>query len=284
MKVQVIWLIVLVVLGYRPTSLRADEKDSDEVGRQYHEAFNNWAKEYQIIEGQKTTLKVREKPLLHWTNPVRNSENGSTFVWTDDGNPIAIGSFFTFNYKGIKSRHEFHSLHDGPLTATFREQKAWLPKEPGIQWTVIKDAPRAADSRPRRLLQIRQIARNFQVTITPPKHLNKKKSDLRQLSQPVLRFQSKKYKITDGAVFSFVIATDPEALLLVRLRDVADQPTWEYAFARFHYWALEARHKDKVVWTAKEDLTQLPNELGNPDKINEVFISFFPEPDHTFKP
>ena len=276
----------VVVAGFAiamvlPSLTWAQESESEK----YHQAFQQWARDYQIATPSGRSLELREEPLLKWTNPVRNSENGTTFVWMDAGNPLAIGSFFTFFYNEVRGRHEFHSLSQESLRAEFRDQLAWEPKEPGVKWAAISTAPPAAKSKPRRLLQMKRLAQEFKVRILPPPGQGKTAdSDLRLLSQPLLRFESEKYGIIDGAIFSYVIATDPEALLLIRNRNSDDGAVWEYAFARFHYWALRASHQDQVVWDAEQDLSLIPNYLGDAAKINDRFTTFYPEKDRLFRP
>lgn len=78
------------------------------------------------------------------------------------------------------------------------------------------------------------------------------RSELRLVSQPLLRYEPADKRIVDGALFSFSLGTDPEVLLLLEARPEKDRPekdrVWQYAFARFHFVDLTAFHKDQEVW------------------------------------
>lgn len=54
---------------------------------------------------------------------------------------------------------------------------------------------------------MRALAREFKASVD----LEEGGTELRQLPQPLFRYESK----SDGAIFAFVLATDPEALLLI---------------------------------------------------------------------
>src|SRR5262249_13854335 len=54
-------------------------------------------------------LELREPSLLNFTNPERNQERGSVFVWMHNERPAAIGQFFRFDVRG--QRLTKHALH-----------------------------------------------------------------------------------------------------------------------------------------------------------------------------
>lgn len=75
------------------------------------------------------------------------------------------------------------------------------------------------------------------------------------LPRPLYRYeltddQVKSGPTIDGAVFAFVMGTDPESLLLLEAVREADGSKWRYAFARRTSGELDGRHRGKVVWTA----------------------------------
>lgn len=47
-------------------------------------------------------LELREPSLLNFTNPERNQERGSVFVWMLGDRPAAIGQFFRFDIRGTR--------------------------------------------------------------------------------------------------------------------------------------------------------------------------------------
>src|SRR5262245_29371216 len=70
------------------------------------------AREYDIRATQpEAKLKFHEPSLLNFTNPERNQERGSVFVWMDNDRPAAIGQFFRFSVRGQRlTKHALHSL------------------------------------------------------------------------------------------------------------------------------------------------------------------------------
>jgi hypothetical protein len=71
---------------------------------------------------------------------------------------------------------------------------------------------------------------------------------LRLLRQPVYRY-SEKGKILDGALFIFVVATDPECCLLVEAYQDDKGSRYRYAVAPMTIFQLEACYKDRPVWS-----------------------------------
>lgn len=242
-------------------------------------AFLEDARKY-VIEStkDKAKLKLNEKSLLNWTNPTRQQERGAIYVWTHEDRPLAIGSLFTYEYNNkVYQKHEFHSLSTGALNATFDGTTAWTPKEAGIKWQDFADSPQPKETHGNRSLQMRQLARPFRAELINPKG---EKNELRLAPRPLLEYASPKAGVIDGAIFSFVVATDPEVLLLIEafdeMRDAKRVTGFRYAFARFHYWDVAAYDGDRKVWEATLDLAHEQNNLGDQKNINKVYNSFHP--------
>lgn len=227
----------------------------------------------------KAKLKLNEKSLLNWTNPVRQQERGAIYVWTHEDRPLAIGSLFTYEHDSkVYTKHEFHSLSTGALRATFGGTTAWTPKEAGLQWRDFVDAPAPRETHGNRSLQMRQLARSFRAELISPKE---EKTELRLAPRPLWEYSAPKAGIIDGAIFSFVVATDPEVLLLIEAfeesRDGKNVTAFRHAFARFHYWHVVAYEGDKRVWEAPLDKSHEQNNLGDPANISKIYNSFHPK-------
>jgi hypothetical protein len=219
-------------------------------------------------------LKLRETPVLNFTNPERNQERGSIFVWLHEGRPVAIGQFFRFNVRDRRvKKHALHSLSAGPLEAKFHDRLAWAPEQPGIAWQPFPDAPAVAARRPERLLQMRQLARSFKVKLTDPKD---QATNLRLAPRPLFEYSAPGAGVTDGLIFSYLIATDPEAILLIEAFDENGKTGYRYAFARFHFQRLTATLGNDTVWDAAYDPSMMRNTFGNPEAVKKVYNSFHP--------
>lgn len=237
------------------------------------------AKKY-VIQSVKdrTRLELNEKSVLNWTNPVRQQERGATYVWLHKHRPYAIATFFTYVYNEMThTKHEFHSLAPGPLQATFDGSLAWTPKDPGVTWSDVPDAPAPGNTRVARSLQLRQLARNFRVELNSPKN---ERNELRLAPRPLYEYSSPETGVLDGAILSFVVATDPEALLLMEAydgeRNGKHVTGFRYGFARFHYWEITAYRGDDKIWQAPLDKTHENNNIGDRENIGKIYNSFHP--------
>ena len=93
---------------------------------------------------------------------------------------------------------------------------------------------------------MRALAQEFHAFFDVPED----HTELRLLPQPLYRYQTKGPDLLDGALFAYVLTTDPEVLLAIEDRPVDGVPTWHYAFARMSMVNLRARHKGRDVWSA----------------------------------
>ena len=76
---------------------------------------------------------------------------------------------------------------------------------------------------------------------------------LRLLTKPLYRYEATG-DLIDGALFGFVLATDPEALLMIEAYKTADGAQWRYAFhAPMTVYGLVARLDGTEVWNRPEN-------------------------------
>jgi len=81
-----------------------------------------------------------------------------------------------------------------------------------------------------------------------------KQEELRLLPKPLYRYELKGVKdadpsLQDGAMFAFVMGTDPEVILLLEVMGRDDKVTWKYAFARATGTVANASLGSAVVWS-----------------------------------
>ena len=109
------------------------------------------AARYQIILGTDTPheLVIAAEPVLRWTNPLRGSVAGATFVWVGEGRPEVVGSLFRYTEDSVTVEDdEFQSLATSGVIATRAGQRVWSPQSAGIALAPIPGRP----SRRHRLL------------------------------------------------------------------------------------------------------------------------------------
>lgn len=270
MVAEFVIAVSAVVLGQQPATSGKPATESTSA----IEDFKADAKEYDMRLDARPDAKftLREEPLLHWGNPARTGEDGAVFVWLLDGRPQVVGSVFTYRLpKVIRRKHEYHSLAAGPLTATYLGQRVWAPRTAGVTFAPVPDAGAAPATARGRLSQMKGLARNFSVTM---EGRNGQKDELRLLPQPLLRYESNDKKV-DGALFSFSLGTDPEAILILEASLDASRPAWQYAFARYHFIDLRAAYNGRQVWHVEampEDISTL--DIGTPKYQDSVYTTY----------
>jgi hypothetical protein len=212
------------------------------------------AAEYEIRVGdeKEKPLELLKEPVLKWTNPEVGEVYGNVFLWTREGRPLLVGGLFKFFSPETHMAHEFHSLAEEPLTAKFHGHLVWEPSEPGLKFVDIPKAPAPAANEAQRLLQLKQMAKDFSGIGTYGK--NVRDLELRLLPQPIHRYAAPKQGIINGGLFAFVRATDPEIFLLIEARGKdAATARWQFAAARMNNGAeLHLRYQNEQIWEAEK--------------------------------
>ena len=72
---------------------------------------------------------------------------------------------------------------------------------------------------------------------------------LRLLAKPLARYGKPGSNLIDGALFSFVLGTDPEVYLMLEARTGNSGPEWQYGLAPMSTYALKAACKGQEVWS-----------------------------------
>jgi hypothetical protein len=198
----------------------------------------------------KPTLEI--EPLLRWTD-LKAEGDGTLFLWTSAGRPVAIAQMFSVE-GGRRWPHEFQSLSPHLFSFLRDGRSVWSPEAAGIEFKPLPDAPPPARTAAQRLAQMHSMARLFDASDDYGNRDNI--WQLRLLSRPVYRYpkadtEAKKgeEEVIDGAVFAFVVGTDPEMLLLFEARRNAAGFDWLYGLAPMTSFALQASHSGKQVWS-----------------------------------
>lgn len=191
--------------------------------------------------------KLREEPIIKWSNPVSGAE-GSVFVWTSDGRPIALAKCH------LNSRNSYHvetliSISDNRLRMSESEQVSWEPTEPGVKFETLADLGLPAGTESLRLAQMRRAAREFRFVDHWGETGTTAKSEweLRLMPAPLLRYSSASNKIIDGALFAFAQGTNPEAIVLIEAVETANGRVWRAAPSRLTGYQVRGWHKDQLV-------------------------------------
>jgi len=211
-----------------------------------------------------------------WVNDPRGTPGQSTLVlWTEGGRPGALTSIYP--WRGNLS-FEFVSLSAGDRVVAKEDgNTVWSPATPGVTFRDLPDAPAPADSPAARLSQMKALAGRFKAIMTGWNDENSDRAALRMLPKPIYRYELGDVKparpdLIDGAVFAFVLGTDPEAVLVLEAAPGHGPARWRYTFGRATYGGVEARLDSTVVWTAAkgysrdspaESMTSFSRPLGD---------------------
>ncbi len=245
-------LTMLMLCGEDPAASRVatpdsvEKQNSEAAFKMTREAARNY--EFQM-RGVDQPVELREQPILRWSNSERGQVYGNVFLWTHRGWPVVVGSLFKWFSPFTHMSHEFHSLSLGEIAAKNDLREVWRSTQPGVVFAPIPDAPAAAANPAARLAQMRQLARQFTARSVDREGL---KLELRQLAQPVYRYEVEKdaTDLLDGALFVFVQGTDPDVWLLIEAVPAAGQAAarWQYAVARMNSIEINVEHNEKPAW------------------------------------
>jgi hypothetical protein len=228
-------------------------------------------------------LELVREPRLKWSNPVNTDVQGCVFVWTREGRPLVVGNIFRWfspqtirAHGGFVMEHDFHSLAEVPLTATFHGKSVWTTEEAGLKFVPVPGAAIPTASEVQRRLQLRKLASEFSATA----HYRNAPDDteFRLLPRPIHSYAAPKQGILEGGLFAIVRSTDPEMFLLIQARGKdAATARWQFAVARYTNMAeLRLMYQNKQVW----EVGLLPwNDISGNHKLPFTVFTFNAIPD-----
>lgn len=194
------------------------------------------------VGDQKEEAKVGE-PCLRLSNPVSPAAvlDGIFSVYSHNkGRPAATVKFF-HNSRGWVT--VFTPIPESDIKIQRSGSLFWKPSEPVGKFADLPNSPVPAATPGLRLTQMRAIAADFS-TIG---YIGLVNHNLRLLTQPVYRY-SERGEILDGALFVFVLGTDPHCCLLLEAYQRDKSSRYRFALAPTSLRKMETRFKDSTVW------------------------------------
>jgi hypothetical protein len=247
--------LVLPVTAGPPAAGPQDEKKPRDRDAERMKIMKDSANRYVFTSGgdHPSELKLRQEAAIRLGKQGDGVVlDGAIFLWEDDvGRPAAAAQIFLLKEAGRPDgqwRHEFTSLATGPFMATEGGRPRWTPMVAGVSFRPIPGAPKPAETPQLRLRQMHDLAAEFRAE---DDFWGKGWNALRLLPRPIGRYGKPGGTPEDGALFAFVLGTDPEAFLFIEARPGAKGQglEWQYAFAPMTCWALKAERKGRVVWS-----------------------------------
>jgi hypothetical protein len=243
----------LIVRGSRGAEPPAKDDAPDEPKR-LNETIEKSVHWYDLFQGEDSTTPLTPQPVLRWRNVIRGQEGEAMMVvWAHNGRPLAMCSIYPWEGK---MSHEFDSLSRiNKVIARDKERVIWSPETAGVEFKEMPEAPKPAKTPAERLRQMKAIAERFKATMTGWQADNSDREQLRLLTRPLVRYDLTNAKdpdppLIDGALFGYVIGTDPEVVLVLEAVGTVEKANWEYAFVRSTSGGLEVKLGNDVIWTA----------------------------------
>ncbi|MCO8124184.1 hypothetical protein NHH03_20740 [Stieleria sp. TO1_6] len=219
-----------------------------------------------VLADQQSPLVLKPEAIVNWTNPLEQGQiNGSTFVWENEGRPIVVGQLFSYLIgDDIRSLcHVFTTLSDRQVTGRRNGEVFWQPTpSEKSSWHAFETAPAPASNRAARLLQMRNLARQFSAYTD---EASRGKRDLRLLPQPLYRSDE---TITDydAGLFAYVVGTDPELLILIECAATQKESSWRYRF-------VQSTQSTTVATLKNEQVYHYEKSRHDPGSPNASYLS-----------
>jgi hypothetical protein len=194
-------------------------------------------------------FRLQPEPILRFNNPVGATQDGAIFFWLGEADRPEVAVQVYLRRNDGRWVQDFSSLSTAPLIAEARgtAEPPWTPTKGGVTFQPVPGAPKPAETAEQRLRQMRALAQEF----AAQDHFQIQSwQELRLLSRPLARYGKPGTSVLDGALFAFVLGTDPEAYLMIEARTAGGKgPEWHFGFAPMSTYELKGLHKGKQVWT-----------------------------------
>lgn len=126
--------------------------------------YRNRLREHRLFveDRRDKPCKFVEAPLMRFDNPVSRVGDGLIFIWTDAGRPVAAMKSY-YNMPPNTWGQTFVSLATRPMELQVADQPLWTPRNAGVSFKRLDDVPPPAGKASLRLIQMRDLAKEFQV-------------------------------------------------------------------------------------------------------------------------
>ena len=222
----------------------------------------------EIFADDETKAPARPLVAMRWANNARGSEDGTTVLYVHEGRPLAVACLYPWEKQLAR---DFSVLSRVPIVARREGAVVWRPQQTDVKLADIPGAPPPERSPTQRLRQMKSLAEEFSSTLLGWKSDDSDREELRLLPRPLYRYETSGGETLDGAVFAFVMGTDPESLLVIEAAKQSNAAQWKFAFVRRTSGELEGRHRGQVVWHAE----RFP-EVRDPRKPNFSVVTLIP--------
>jgi hypothetical protein len=252
-------LTALVVLLSPDAAARAGEDgvaDGGEaqVGQREHNLreMRRRAKNTRVLVldgGRRTAAELVSEPLFRFSDERRDIVDATFWAWQVEGRPVAVQKVEIYRRRGLQWFYFLASLADRVIEVEWPDGQQWTAKKPGLVVGPLPGGPQPERTEAGLLLQLRRLARRFEATLIDRDA--QFRDEMRLLPRPIHRYADPASGVRDGAAFGFTIGTNPDALLLIELRQTGDSaPEWKYGLVQMTTGELRVRLDGEEVWSA----------------------------------
>lgn len=206
-----------------------------------------------------TIARPPEVAAVRWINPQSGSRDGILSIFNAGGRPVCMAQLGI--YSGGNAIHEFHVTSDQPFSLLRDDEVMWESAVPTLKFQKLSESPEPRPNPLQRTVQMRRLAAEFEVW-DDHGWTRTVRQKLRLLPRPIYRYTDMNKGVIDGAVFSFALSNDPEAVLILEAVKDNDMTHWQYAFSPVTIYALEAHRNGSIAWSASERRVFNTGHLG----------------------
>lgn len=195
--------------------------------------------------------ELTAEPLFSYSDEQRRIRNATMWVWTIDGRPVSLMKFERYSFPEPERQWLFNVASVSPnlIEVDWPFGREFASKKPGMTFRLLDGAEPAGDTKTKRLIQLKQLARKFSATMTGGAS-DDAKTEMRLLPTPLFRYSSPTSDILDGALFGLcAIGTNPDAILAIQWIGQGQQARWEFGVTGMTTGGLQVRLDEKPVWS-----------------------------------
>jgi hypothetical protein len=236
--------VILTVLTMPLCSLQSQEVTAAE-RTSVNRLLDKSIRSFRVVPRESEQRSLKSLPVLRWTNDVRESHSvGLLSLWVDRGRPVAVLGTYVWQDRLM---HEFDSVSRSTLQVFEDETLVWEPSKQ-VDFTPEPNKISVERSEAGRMRQMKSIASQMSVTMLGWRQDLSDREQLRLLPRELYRYPVECVDCLDGAIFAYVLGTDPEALLVMEAIERNGQNEWQYAFVRQTSAGLETVRDGVTIW------------------------------------
>ncbi len=217
---------LLISITALARSDEADKSRDDELSAQRIELMQKRVASIMVTSNEDGfPNQFESKPIFRYSDPARGYVSAAVWKLGEKGRPRALitTELHRLFYGSPRIVYEYLSLTPTRFSATGGDVR-WAPEGTALEFKPIPGAQAPEATAPRRLLQLRALAKRF----AGDELVDKEKCELRLLPQPIDRYTPNSAERADGAIFMLAFGTNPEVALFIE----SDGTGWTYAAGR----------------------------------------------------